>query len=430
MDRLNHISILFFTSICFSIWVVKNTPINELKIIKKLLFKIVSIVALSTITLGCTEPYALQTNTFEDAIVVEATITNELKNQTVKISRTYKFEDNGPIPEVGANVVVTDDTGTQYSFANQDRIYTSTIPFQAEPNREYQLKITTTNGRVYTSTIQKLSTTSQIENITPIVTTKDGIRGVQVNLNSFDPTATSKYYRFEYEETSKITAPKWKVFKAFVNPDLNGVVGHPYIELFPRTEEARVCYTTEKSITNLLTTTNMFSEDRVSNFPIRFISVTDYTIAERYSILVKQYVLSLEAYTFYKTLNELSGSESILSQNQPGFFSGNIKSEGNPNEKVIGFFDVSSVASQRIFFNFNELFPNEAYPEYIEDCTEVDFNYCFAPPPCEGPVLNSYVSNNLFAYIAHNGDIYTYVRIACGDCTSFSSNIRPSFWID
>ena len=394
--------------------------------------KLFALLAICIITISCTEPYALQTNTFEDAIVVEATITNELKNQTIKISRTYRFEDDGPIPETGANVVVTDDTGTQYSFAGQDGIYTSTAAFQAEPNREYQLKITTSNGKVYTSTNQKLTTQSQIENITPVVTTKDGNRGVQINLNSFDPTATSKYYRFEYEETSKITAPKWKILKAVVNPDLNDSVGHPYIELFPRTEEARVCYTTDKSINNLLTTTNMFSQDRVSDFPIRFISVTDYTIAERYSILVKQYVLSLEAYTFYKTLNELSGSGSILSQNQPGFFSGNIKAEGNPNEKVIGFFDVSSVASQRIFFNFNEIFPNDSYPEYIENCTEVDFDYCFDPAPafCEGRTLNSYVINNQYVYIAHNENIYTYVRIACGDCSFFSSNIRPSFWID
>jgi hypothetical protein len=56
-------------------------------------------------------------------------------------------------------------------------------------------------------------------------------------------------------------------------------------------------------------------------------------------------------------LKELSGSDGILSQNQPGFFFGNIKSVENPNEKVIGYFEVSSVSSQRIFFNYEDVFP-------------------------------------------------------------------------
>jgi len=75
----------------------------------------------------------------------------------------------------------------------------------------------------------------------------------------------------------------------------------------------------------------------------------------RYSIFVKQYVQNFAAHTFYQTLKDISGSESILSQTQPGFFAGNIKSDDNPNEKVIGFFDVSSVSNKRIFFNFSDL---------------------------------------------------------------------------
>lgn len=399
----------------------------------KLNFETLSVLLLALFMASCTEPYALQTNTFEDAIVVEATITNELKNQTVKISRTYRFEDDGPIPEVGATVLVLDDAGNQYNFIGQDGLYTSEIEFQADPNRQYELKITTSNGKVYSSTKEKLTTINEIESVVPTVVTNDmGIRGVQINVNSFDPSANSKYYRFEYEETSKVTAPEWQDTRAIVNPDTDGIVGHPYIEIIPRTEEARICYTTEKSSDVMLVSTNDLVQDRIVDFPIRFISVTDYTIAERYSINVKQYILSLESYTFYKTLKELSGSGSILSQNQPGFFSGNLKSISNPNEKVIGFFDVSSVSTQRIFFNFDEIFPNDTFPDYFEDCTLVDFNYCFLPPPndCDGYALNSYVINNQYTFIAHNDELYTYVLSACGDCTTFSSNIRPTFWID
>jgi hypothetical protein len=48
----------------------------------------------------------------------------------------------------------------------------------------------------------------------------------------------------------------------------------------------------KKSDKIILTSTNDLSEDRVI-FPVRFIKDSDYTIANRYSILVKQYVQNL-----------------------------------------------------------------------------------------------------------------------------------------
>ena len=45
-------------------------------------------------------------------------------------------------------------------------------------------------------------------------------------------------------------------------------------------------------------------------------------------------------------------------------------SVNNSNEKVLGFFDVSSVSSKRLFFNFREVFPSNLIPgpPYFIDC--------------------------------------------------------------
>ena len=58
--------------------------------------KILLIITFAITSISCTEPYAIQTNTFEDALVIEATITNEFKKQEIKISRTFTFEENTP----------------------------------------------------------------------------------------------------------------------------------------------------------------------------------------------------------------------------------------------------------------------------------------------------------------------------------------------
>ncbi|HMI07680.1 MAG TPA: DUF4249 domain-containing protein [Flavobacterium sp.] len=392
---------------------------------RKLFFKITILASLCVLT-GCTEQYALQTDTFEDAIVVEATITNELKNQEIKISRTYKLEENGPQFESGATVNVTDDSGNQYDFEENAGTYISQIPFQAIPGRSYQLNIITNKGISYTSSPEILTPVNPIIDVVPSVQVRDGIRGVEINVSSYDPTASSKYYRYKYEETYKIIAPKWSPSQAVVS----GEAGNYEIDLVPHEGETRTCYSTKNSTDIILTNTSGLSEDRVY-YPIRFISNKNYIITHRYSILVTQYIQNLASYTYYKTLRETSGSGSILSQNQPGFFYGNLKSE-NPNEKVIGFFEVSSVSSKRMFFNYVDLFPGEKAPPYFTKCDIQTFGFCFdyALPECDGYNLISAIQTNSLLYYSGANDTYNMVIPPCGDCTTFSSNIKPSFWTD
>jgi hypothetical protein len=399
----------------------------------KVLFRFFTILALLTIV-GCTTPYDYQTNGFDDAITIEATITDQYKTQEIKLTRTYKLEEKNPTFETKAIVFVTDDKGNKYDFKENATSYTSINEFQASPDRTYELHIRTQDGRSYVSSAEKLPQQTQIESVNAETITKEGVLGVEITVNSTDPSNSSKYYRYEYEETSQIIAPKWYPQELVAN---NGKVTFQN-----RTTEARICYKTENSNTLLLTNTSQLSEDKVSNFPVRFIPSADKFIRNRYSILVKQYVQSLAAHTFSETLKEISNNGSILSQTQPGFFYGNIKSENNPSEKVIGYFDVSSYSEKRLFFNYTDLFPQQPKPSYQYDCpTEIPesdfeqyfFNYCFSSNPnagCQGNLIVEYIRTKIKVFFPNESPQYLLYPIECGDCSSFSSNIKPSFWID
>ncbi len=381
---------------------------------------------------GCTEQYALQTTDFEDALVVEATITNELKQQEIKLSRTFRFEENGPTPEAGAQVYVTDSDGVQYDFSETEGKYVSNDAFQAAPGKSYTLHIVTSDGKSYHSTTEPLTTVNNLEDVTASVQTVNGIRGVQINAHSFDPSNTSKYYRYTYTETYKIIAPKWSPYKALRVPAGPGE-DHDGISIVLRDPavETKTCFGTVVSNDIIQTTTNDLSEDRV-DFTVRFISDQNPIISRRYSILVNQYVQNLASYTFYKTLKELSGSGSILSQNQPGFFYGNMRADNDPQEKVIGFFDVSSVSSKRIYFNYADLFPGEQLPPYFADCDVQTFKFCFDPNDmeCRGGALLSVIGTNSLLYLGVEKDYYGMVPPPCGDCRNIGSNIVPPFWED
>jgi hypothetical protein len=384
--------------------------------------KILTILLICFFANGCTETYPLLTNTYEEAIVVEATLTNELKNQQIKITKTARFEDKSIQAESGAQVTVKDNQNNQYLFEENAGIYVSQTAFQILPNRQYTLEIKTKDGKLYESSPETLPTVSPIQSIVPsVVTNKDNQTGVQINVNSYDPSRSSKYYRFEYEESYKIIAPRWSLSKVIVT-------GPESVEVIRNSSSTRTCYSVKNSTDIILLNTNDLNEDRV-NFPVRFIEENNYIIGHRYSIFVRQYVENLAAYNFHKIMRDIASSASILSPKQPGVLSGNIKCISDSDTKVIGFFDVTSVSEQRIFFNYNDLFPGKPAP-YFNTCEDIPFLFCFAGADCSGESMIYNIERNLMTYIANKGISYTLVDAVCGDCTSFSSNVKPSFWID
>ncbi|KVV14346.1 DUF4249 domain-containing protein [Flavobacterium sp. TAB 87] len=389
--------------------------------------KIILLLLLNSIFSSCTETYPLLSNAYEEAIVVEATITNELKNQEIKISKTSKLEEEGIKRETGATVSVTDNQGNVYMFEEQSGgFYTSRLAFKAEPSITYSLNITTADGKTYESSKENLTTENNIESLVSEVITDEMLgRGVQIKVNSYDPNTTSKYYRYEYEETYKIITPKWRAEKLIVT-------GPQTLGLVKNSTESRICYTTKNSTDIILTKTSDLKEDRV-DFQIRFISDQNYILSHRYSVLVKQYVQNLESYTFRKTMKEISSSESILSPKQPGFINGNIKCTSNRDEKAIGFFEVSSMSSKRIFFNYSDLFPGEKTPPYFTNCQEEEYKFCFgfSIPACQGEALIKGINGGTVTYYSNaDNTSYQVVPVECGDCTSFSNNEKPAFWID
>lgn len=381
---------------------------------------------------GCTEQFALQSNQFESALVVEATITNEVKTQEIKLSRTYRLEEDGPNPETGAQVYISNSDGTDFNFHEDGGVYRSDLEFQAEPGKTYQLHIATNDGKTYSSRVEMLTAVNEMQDVVATVETVNGQRGVQINVKSFDPANASKYYRYDYMETYKIIAPRWSFFKALRIP-AGPEDPNDGIAVVPRDAnvESKTCFNTVFSNDIIQTSTNTLSEDRV-DFTVRFISDQNPIISHRYSILVRQYIQNLASFMFYKTMKELSGQGSILSQNQPGFFYGNMRNDQNPTEKVIGFFEVSSVSSKRIYFNYADLFPGEQLPPYFADCSLDAYKFCFSTvdPECRGGALLSGISGQTLLYYSSSGLLYQMVVPPCGDCNYLGSNIVPAFWQD
>ncbi|MEO1013036.1 MAG: DUF4249 domain-containing protein, partial [Bacteroidota bacterium] len=385
--------------------------------------------------LGCVEEFVPKTRTFESALVIEATITNELKLQEILLSRTFRFESNVPNPESGAAVRILDDAGNEYAFGETDTgRYVSRTEFTAQPNRKYTLEVTTTDGREYASEPTQLTQASTIEDLyAERITNDDGVEGMAIFVDSFDPTNSSQFYRYEYEEAYRIIAPDWRSVDLAPAPDTEDfdpcdvviVGGDP---------DAEVCYWSATSNTIIITETESLDSDRVVRFPVRFIDRDNYIISHRYSILVRQFVQTSQAYTFFSTLQDFSGTESLFSDTQTGFFNGNVFSKENENEKVLGYFDVASVTERRLFFNYDDFFPGEELPPYAVPCEPIAPPLVDASGRCR---LRFFVASNGVRYLRENDSPvpfiegpYFVVPRACGDCTVLGSTEVPDFWVE
>jgi hypothetical protein len=389
--------------------------------------KIIFILLTCFIINGCTEPYILETNSYEETLVVEATITNELKKQEITLTKSSRFEDTETQIESGATVYIIDATGIQYDFDEDSGKYVSRNEFQAETGKEYRLNIKTKDGRTFESTTEKLTTINPIQDLKLAIETKDSISGVAIRVNSYDPTNQSKYYRYEYEETYKVVTPNWSSLTPVITFPQNG--GNPTIYTIPNSTDTKVCYGSKKSTDIILYNTNELKEDRI-DFPVRFISDQNYIISHRYSILVRQYIESLASFTYYKTLKKISSSGTTLSPLQPGILNGNIKSVDG-DDKIIGYFDVASVSTERIYFNYTDLYPGKTLRPYYTECDQQKLTWCFFGIDCDGDNLAYYFdTKTIMIYYYNLGNTYTIFPYACGDCTSFASNIKPAFWTD
>jgi hypothetical protein len=384
---------------------------------------------------GCTEPYEIETVDYENVLVVESTITNELKPQIVKLSRTSTLENPQILLENYATVTVRGDNGENFSFSQDSEtgFYVSNQAFSAQPNVSYSLNIKTQDGKTYSSSPVILPPAVEIDEVygERIVNNEDNKDGVQVLVNTEDPTGNAKYFRYEYEETYKIVAPYPSPYTAeIINFDDEWYTYE--VILSPREPEI-ICYTTENSTGINQTATTEFNENRVFRFPVKYLSKFDAKMQTRYSILVKQYVQSLEAYTFYKIVKELGNVESLLSQGQPGYVAGNMVSDTNSDEKVLGFFEASSMTSKRIYFNYDDFGLEK--PPYFVDCDYLILDYrdnsTLDNDPNDREIIFTYLSYFDYQVVDFQPPfVYIIAKAECTVCTSFSSKVRPNFWED
>ena len=294
---------------------------------KKLILFIICISALSS----CIEEVDLGIEADEEVLnilIVESTLTNEMKNHRVILSRMDTIVDLGidsiyspftPIRDINrdlvkyesnANVTITNDNGTSYSFnESSPGIYESEVEFAAEMGNSYELNVVTANGKSYSSTKMQIEGLASVSNIYAEKTTSEsGAQGIGVFIDNTMETGNVQNLRYTYDETYKIIAPNWAPndFKLTnYDPCALPVVTYD-LEIIEREEEQQVCYGNNLSNSIIQARQSNLGTNNIKKFMVRFIDKQNFIISHRYSIEVAQLVSNSASYSFYDQLNNFS----------------------------------------------------------------------------------------------------------------------------
>jgi hypothetical protein len=362
--------------------------------------------------ISCKEPYNIPEQAQNaDLLVVDAFLNPETGYLYVKIIRTQKLSD-ALIPAGVTNAIIQLEDGSGKVISkfnnNTDGVYTIS-GLVLNKTAGYRIRINIL-GRIYISKLMSAVPTPDIDNITWQL--ENGL--IDVKVNTHDNTNNSRYYFYSYDETWKYTTP----ISAFIfNPNTNWVEERPTI--------INECYKTDFSKSILLTSSANLSQDIISDFSIAKIDPYSQRLQHRYSMLVKQSVISEDEYKFWQNLKKTTESVGTLFDPQPSSLYGNISCLTDPTEPVLGYFSSRTEKQKRVFISYPEIQQFLIKPPYKEFCTfdtivAADIKIWSGTHYINWPVRNV------------NGDIIGFIlgRKECMDCAIFDNGTynKPAFW--
>jgi hypothetical protein len=395
------------------------------KPMKKILYITLSLI---TIAVSCKKPYLPPAISAPNSyLVVEGVINAGLTNSDSTVINLSKSVNLGSAVKVnpvkGASVSIEGDQNLTLPLNETKPGYYVLYGSKFDVTHKYRLHIKTTDNKEYRSDFEAVTATPAIDSIS--YTTNNN--QLALFANTHDPNNNTHYYRFDYTETWQFHS---LYFSAFIS---NGT------ELVSRDASNFIytCWASDTSSTILLGSSAKLKQDVISQLPVTTIVSTSEKVETKYSILLREYALSSDAYTFFSNLKKNTEQLGSIFDAQPSEITGNIHNIANAAEPVIGYISTTTIQSKRIFITKDKL-PNTWATVYPYGCS-LDSAYFDKPhsmPPENEveerlillPVNELTISAfyDLSKGIAPLG--YFGASSSCADCTIRGKNKQPDFW--
>jgi hypothetical protein len=361
---------------------------------------------------SCITKFLPETDENKESLVVEGMITDQPGINVIKLSKSVPLSSYGSVdPYRNCTVTIGDNAGNYYGLIEKTPgIYvTDSTAFRGVTGRKYKLMIRTNHNEgpdfTYESLWMELKPVPPIDSLyyekVTITEPAPYIRKeevCQVYLDTHDPDGICQFYRWDFTETWIIQIPYAVVVK-------------------------NKCWKTENSLDIKVKTTSVLTEDRVSRYPVNFITNKTDRLSVRYSMLVNQYSLNEDEFNYWSKLQNVHEDIGGLYDVTPAYIQGNIKCLEDLSKQVLGYFSVSAITSERIYVDDTFDGMVDLYGKCPSDTVYGDFEIKI--PELNSAVWIIYES----AYAMPPYRILTRWK-RCADCTTRGTIKKPEFWED
>ena len=317
------------------------------------------VLILGIIITSCIEKYTPEITDLDiNKIVVNGGVTDTEGFQSVFISRSTDMSKPRFIPVSNCDVKISDNKGNLfqlYEDANGE--------YQAYFEQKYltegtafKVDVLTPDGQLISSEYDTLHVSPEIDSVyyikEDILTSNPeyNIQGIQFYIDYNGQNTNAKYIRWDLYETYEYHA-KYPIQFLF---DSRG-----FYEIDPPDYSKNVCWATKRVLIIFTLSTNNLAENKYLKYPLHYVNNKTQRLAYGYSLLVKQYSLSEQAYNYYQQLQLNVNNEGGLYDTQPFQIEGNLSNVSNPNKIVLGFFYAGGVKLKRTFIHPIEELPME-----------------------------------------------------------------------
>lgn len=399
---------------------------------------VIFIVSFILFAMSCISPFEPNYKGVSNMLVVEGSIIKGIEKQEIKISRASSISNPANIPEINCQVKVVDDSGNEFVFSevSQGRYVATIDDALLSYNSQYKLLFSTSSGENYESGYQTLLKTAPVDSIYTIKefhldpdSSKD-IQGLQFYADLNAPDDAPKFYKWQIDET-------WEVHAGY---KICGIYDGKTVSLSLNSSDSLYyCWATKIADGFYTSSTVDLSQNIIKKIPLHFKSSTSQDLVIKYCATVKQFALSKDAYDYWHQKEiELKGTGQLYTT-QPNQFKSNISNRGNPEEKVLGFFWVSSCSEKRLFLK-------DPFNKFVQGggptCSTISLSSSVAGKTLENALLNLISRSKnvpkppLYIYtICGMNGCYYFVALtnACIDCrlnliNGTGTTKRPDFW--
>ncbi|MBN2237924.1 MAG: DUF4249 domain-containing protein [Bacteroidales bacterium] len=410
---------------------------NRTKIIHALLTFLVL-----TLTSSCVEEYWPELNTdTNQLLVIDGRISNFPGPYTVKLSRSSSIQDGFNIPLSLAKVSIMENTGDSELLHEvaPGTYKTSVGGIQGIIGNAYKIRIETNAGKIYESEFETLMTPVEVDNVKVEESVKFAENSLETDQEGYQFYVSSKrghdaktYLFWEIEEVYEYHSD-YKIIFLYKGGSLNEPTEYNPYGLSPTLNEDTLfhCWKYQNVADRFSYSTEYLSEPIVNNLPLHFIPFTDERLRQKYSILVKQYSMSEEAYTFMKTLEEQNSNQDNLFTSQPYQVRGNVFNVDDQTEAVLGYFMVAGgAAGERLLTRAPARVRWDMTLCRADTSALVIKNHIHSARTMDLPLYFTFVYfENPNNPMGEALEVTAYVNQDCLDCTSLGGTaIKPEFW--